>query len=76
VAEEDKVWHHFKTTRTHKGEFRRLAPTGKKVTWTGVNFWKIVDSKVIEKGSIYDMLDTLKQLGVIEYSEKAKAFLP
>jgi len=76
IAEGDKVWHHFKTTGTHTGEFRGLAPTGKKVTWTGVNFWRMVDGKVIEKKSIYDMLDTLNQLGVIEYTEKAKEFLP
>jgi steroid delta-isomerase-like uncharacterized protein len=76
IAEEDKVWHRFTTTGTHNGEFRGLAPTGKKVTWTGVNFWRILEGKVIGKGSIYDMLDTLKQLGVIKYTEKAKAFLP
>ena len=76
IAERDKVWHRFKTTGTHTGEFRGLAPTGKKVTWRGVNFWRIVEGKVIEKGSIYDMLDTLKQLGVIKYTEKARAFLP
>ena len=76
IAEGDKVWHRFRTTGTHRGEFRGLAPTGKKVTWTGVNFWRIAEGKVVEKGSIYDMLDTLKQLGVIEYTEKAKGFLP
>ena len=70
------VWHRFTTTGTHKGEFRGLAPTGKKVAWTGVNFWHILEGKVVGKGSIYDMLDTLKQLGVIKYTEKAKAFLP
>ena len=76
VAEGDKVWHHFTTTGTHAGEFRGLAPTGKKVTWSGVNFWRIVKGKVVEKGSIYDMLNTLEQLGVIKYTDKAKGFLP
>jgi len=80
VAEGNKVWHRFRTTGTHTGEFVygtvRLAPTGKKVTWTGVNFWRIVDGKVVEKGSVYDMLDFLRQLGVIEYTEKAKKLFP
>jgi len=40
IAERDKVWARFKTTAT--------APTGKKVTWTSVNIWRIVDGKVVE----------------------------
>ena len=46
TAEGDKVWHRFRCTGTHTGEFRGLAPTGKKVTWTGVNFWRIVDRSI------------------------------
>jgi steroid delta-isomerase-like uncharacterized protein len=80
IAEGDKVWHRFKTTGTHTGEFEygktRLAPSGKKVAWTGVNFWRIVDGKVVEKESIYDMLGFLHALGVIEYAEKAKGLFP
>ena len=76
IAEGDKVWHRFKCTGTHKGEFYGLAPTGKKITWTGVNFWRIVDGKVVEKESLYDFLDALKQLGAIEYTEKAKILFP
>ena len=80
IAERARVWHRFECTGTHTGEFGfgpiRLAPTGKSVTWTGVNFWRIVDGKVVEKESVYDMLDFLKQLGVIEYTEEAKKFFP
>jgi steroid delta-isomerase-like uncharacterized protein len=80
IAEGDRVWHRFKCMGTHAGEFGfgeiRLAPTGKKVTWTGVNFWRIVDGKVVQKESVYDMLDFLMQLGVIEYTEKARGLFP
>jgi steroid delta-isomerase-like uncharacterized protein len=76
IAEEDKVWHRFTATGIHEGEFRGLAPTGKKVALTGVNFWRMVEGKVVEKGSIYDMLDTLKQLCAIKYTDKAKGVLP
>jgi predicted ester cyclase len=61
---------------THKGEWLGLAPTGKKVTLKGVQIWRLVDGKVVSKDSIGDFLDAFKQLGVIEYTEKAKAFLP
>jgi len=66
--------------RGHTGEFVfgkiTLAPTGKKFTMTGVNIWRIVDGKVVEKAGIYDQLDFLRQLGVIEYAEKAKGLFP
>jgi C-1 hydroxylase len=76
IAEEDKVWVRFTGTGTHKGEWRGLAPTGRKVTFRGVQIWRLVDGKVVSKDSILDLLDALKQLGVIEYTEKAKALLP
>ncbi len=80
IAEGDKVWVHFKVTGTHTGEWNLfgipLAPTGKKVTYTGVGIWRIVDGKVVERKSVRDMLDFLKQLGVIEYTEKAKKLFP
>ena len=76
IAEKDKVWVPFTGTGTHKGEWRGLTPTGKKVTFRGVQIWRLVEGKVVSKDSILDLLDALKQLGVIEYTEKAKALLP
>jgi len=76
VAEGDTVWVRFTGTGTHRGEWRGLAPTGKKVTFHGVQIWRVVNGKVVEKASIIDLLDALKQLGVIEYTEKAKTLFP
>jgi C-1 hydroxylase len=75
VAEGDKVWVRFTGTGTHKGEWVGLAPTGKKMTLKAVQIWRLVDGKVVAKESIGDLLDVFKQLGVIEYTEKAKKFL-
>jgi predicted ester cyclase len=76
VAEADTVWVRFTGTGTHRGEWRGLAPTGTKITFHGVQIWRIADGKVVEKASIIDLLDALKQLGVIEYTEKAKTLFP
>jgi len=80
IAEGDKVWVHLRFTGTHTGEWNLfgipLAPTGKKITWTGVNIWRIVDGKVVERKSIRDILDFLRQLGIIEPTEKAKELFP
>jgi len=48
---------------------------GKKITWTGVNIWHIVDGKVEEKESIYDMLDFCKQRAYRTH-RKSKETLP
>ena len=76
IAEGDKVWVRFTGTGTHSGEWRGLAPTGKNITFQGVQIWRITDGKVVEKHSIIDLLDALKQLGVIEYTEKTKQLFP
>jgi predicted ester cyclase len=68
TAEGNKVWVRFKGTGTHTGEYRGLAPTGKKITETGVLTYCILNGKIVEKESgVYDELDFYKQLGVIEY---------
>ena len=67
IAEEDKVWVHITETMTHTGEYRGIAPTGKKITFPSVWINRIVDGKVVEGWEVYDLLDFLKQLGVIEY---------
>ena len=67
IAEGDKVCDRVTATGTHTGEFHGIAPTGKKITFTGIRIWHIIDGKVIERTSVYDFLDLYKKLGVIDY---------
>ncbi len=67
IAEGDKVWVRAKATGTHTGEYRGLAPTGKKITGMGVNIYRIVNGKFVEGWAVEDWLDFLQQLGVVEY---------
>jgi predicted ester cyclase len=76
IAEGDKVWVLLKETGTHTGEFRGLAPTGKKFTFMSVHIQRIVDGKIMESWAFSDELSFYKQLGVIEYTEKAKKLFP
>ena len=76
IAEGDKVWVRVKTTGTHTGEWQGLAPTGKKVTSEMVDIYRIVNGKHVEGRFVVDQLDFLKQLGVIEYTEKGKKLFP
>jgi len=76
TAEGDKVWVRVKYEGTHKGEYHGISPTGKKFTMTAVSIYRIVEGKVAERESVFDALDFYKQLGVIEYTEKAKKLFP
>jgi predicted ester cyclase len=86
IAEGDKVWVRFNFTGTHTGEYQEylpsigkitLAPTGKKITISLVDIFRIVDGKVVDWiWEVYDGFDFLKQLGLIEYTEKAKKLFP
>jgi steroid delta-isomerase-like uncharacterized protein len=66
VAEgEDKVAVRFDATGTHKEEFQGIPPTGKKVSFGGMNFFTVIDGKVAEEWVIVDMLGLMQQIGAI-----------
>ncbi len=67
VAEGDKVCVLATHTGTHTGEYRGLAPTGKKFTEAYVHIYRIVNGKIAECWRVSDELDFLQQLGVVEY---------
>lgn len=67
IADEDTVWIRAKITGTHTGEYRGIAPTGKKYVMAAVPAYRIVEGKVVEGWSVWNPLDLFKQLGVIEY---------
>jgi len=80
IAEGNKVWFRFKATGTHTGKFEfgkiRLAPTGKKITATGVIAYRVANGKIAEAWGASNLLEIYEQLGVIEYTEKAKEPFP
>jgi predicted ester cyclase len=73
IAEGDKVWILVRTnTGAHTGEFMGIVPTGKKLTTLAVDILRIANGKIVEYKDVVDRLDFLKQLGIIEYTEKGK----
>ncbi len=65
VAEGDLVVIRETYRLTHHGEFQGLPPTGKDVSVTGTEIYRIVDSKFVEQWVEADMLGLMQQLGVI-----------
>jgi hypothetical protein len=49
---------------THQGEFRGIAPTGKRITVTGIGIFRFSDEgKVVESWDNFDQLGMMRQLG-------------
>ncbi|WP_214041331.1 ester cyclase [Methanoculleus sp.] len=80
IAEGDRVWVCVTATGTHTGEWNLsggpLPPTGKKVAMTMVFIWRIDNGKLAEGWEVDEDRDFLKQLGIIEYTEKGKKLFP
>ena len=48
----------------HSGEFMGIAPTGKRVEIRYMDFWKVVDGKIVDNWVMVDFPYVMRQLGV------------
>jgi len=76
IAEGDKVCVRNTFTGIHVGDFMGFAPTGKKITETAVQMYRIVNGKVVKNLQVSNPLGLLIQLGAVEYTEKRKKLFP
>jgi steroid delta-isomerase-like uncharacterized protein len=65
VAEGDKVAVRFNVAATHKGEFQGIPATGKKLSFSGMAVFTILDGKVTEEWATADMMGLMQQIGAI-----------
>ena len=65
IAEGDRVATRFTVTGTHLGDYFGTAPTGRSVTYSAVDIFRIADGKIEEVWSLSDQLHLLEQLGVV-----------
>jgi predicted ester cyclase len=50
---------------THQGVWLGLKPTGKVVTYTGVNINRVVDGRIVEHGGAANLLEPLLGIGAV-----------
>jgi steroid delta-isomerase-like uncharacterized protein len=67
VAEDDLVATSWTATGTHRGEWLGIAPTGREVTWQGINIFRFECGQIVESWSKADHLGLLSQLGAVEF---------
>lgn len=66
ITEGDKAAVRLTIDGTHKGIFMGdFAPTGKHVTWTGIDIIRVADGKIIERWNERNLLGLMQQLGVV-----------
>ena len=76
IAEGDKVANRFVFLGTHLGEFMGVAPTGKRVTFTGNSIDRVAEGKIVESWVEADMLGVLRQLGAVPEAGQSEEASP
>ncbi len=71
IAEGDEVAARWTAQTTHLGDyashlFGDIPPTGKRITYTGTNIYRIRDGKIVEDQGNVDALGILEQLGAFQ----------
>lgn len=62
IAEEDRVVARLTCTGTHEGGFFGIAPTGRKVTYTGVAVFRLAGGRIVDGWVLGDTLSLRQQL--------------
>ena len=64
-GEGDRVAMRFRGQFTHKGPFMGIPPSGKRITMTGIDVFRLKGGKIVEHWDQVDQLGFLQQLGAI-----------
>jgi len=68
IAEGNKVVLRWTFSATHNGEFPPgVQPTGKRVTWTGINIYQIEGGKIVEMWAEENLIALFRQIGLIPH---------
>jgi steroid delta-isomerase-like uncharacterized protein len=65
VAERDIVASRWMMTGTHRGTFQGVPATGRLVTFSGIDFSRVVDGKVAEHWAQFDLIALMQQIGAL-----------
>ncbi len=62
VAEGDRVAARVVWRGVHRGPFQGIAPTGRRVEFRGMTFWRVRDGRIVERWAQVDYPGLLRQL--------------
>jgi steroid delta-isomerase-like uncharacterized protein len=64
-ADGDTVTARFTARGVHQGEFMGLPPTGKSITMTGIEMFRIKEGKIAELWGEANLMGLMQQLGIV-----------
>src|SRR5215203_539981 len=70
IAEGDKVVARWRSRATHQGDYMGIAPSGNRVDFTGISFYRIEGGKIVQSWNIEDQLGLMRQIGAVAESEQ------
>ena len=65
LAEGDKVVGRWTARGTHRGDLMGIPPSGKQVTISGIDIYRLSGGKIVEHWGQFDNLGMLQQIGVV-----------
>jgi steroid delta-isomerase-like uncharacterized protein len=65
VAERDTVTYRWSSTGTHQGPLSVIPPSGRKVSVSGMTFYKFAGGRIVEGWVNWDSLTLLQELAVV-----------
>jgi predicted ester cyclase len=76
VAEGDLVVFHGTNQGTHQGNLLGISPTDRRVSFSGMVIFRMVEGKIVERWAQLDNLSLLQQLGAIPAAEQSEEASP
>jgi predicted ester cyclase len=69
LGQDDQVVLHWETTGRHVGPYGSVAATGRDITMTGVDIFRLAGGRIVACRSLWDGLSVYVQMGVLDYPE-------
>ena len=67
LAEGDLVAVRLKVSGTHTGILLgKIPPSGKRAIWSGMDFLRVSDGKIVERWGVRDLLGLMQQIGAVK----------
>jgi predicted ester cyclase len=70
LAEGDLVATHKTLYGTHKGEFRGIQPTGKRIALDLMDIFRIAEGKIVEHWAVIDFMNLMRQLDTVRSTKQ------
>jgi steroid delta-isomerase-like uncharacterized protein len=72
IAERDKVVVYFIFNGTDKGGYAGNPPSGKTVTYSGIDIFRLAGGRIVERWGIVDTISMMRQIGAIPEKEPSE----